>query len=182
MKRLTADEIEREIAALDDLDIKTLQNRWRELFKIEPPFKIRAGFLRRAIAYRLQEIVYGGLKADTKRQLRRIAEELRARRGLSTGAAGSSNDQPARFLFRRPTLSPGTRLLREWNGSMEVVEVIRDGFVWRGKTYRTLSAVAVAITGTKWSGPKFFGLTGKPRPSAQRVPQQDSVPVLEGVS
>ena len=179
MKRLTADEIEREIAALDDLDIKALQQRWRELFKIEPPFKIRSGFLRRAIAYRLQEIVHGGLRADTKRQLRRIADELRQRRGLSIWAVGSSIDQPARALSRRPTLSPGTRLLREWNGSMEAVEVIRDGFVWRGKTYRTLSAVAVAITGTKWSGPKFFGLTGKPRASPQRAARQEPAPALE---
>ena len=182
MKRLTAEEIEREIAALDSLDIKTLQNRWRELFKIEPPFKIRSGFLSRAIAYRLQEIVYGGLSADTKRQLRRIAEELRTRRAMSTGAAGSSTDHPARSLPRRLTLSQGTRLLREWNGSMEAVEVIRDGFVWRGKAYRTLSAVAVAITGTKWSGPKFFGLTGRPRPSRQRTARQESPAVPEEVS
>jgi hypothetical protein len=64
-------------------------------------------------------------------------------------------------------LSPGTRLLREWNGSTEMVDVLADGFGWRGKTYRTLSAVAVAITGTKWSGPKFFGLVDQKKPKAQ---------------
>jgi len=62
------------------------------------------------------------------------------------------------MVRRTPRLSAGTKLLREWNGRTETVDVVADGFAWRGTTYRTLSGVAVAITGTKWSGPKFFGL------------------------
>ena len=173
MRRLTAEEVEREIAALDGLDLKALQNRWRELYRVEPPFKIRSGFLRRAIAYRLQELVFGGLSAKTQRQLKTIAEEARSRR--QPAMAGTANLEAKGPVLplrpRRRTLAPGTRLLREWNGSTEIVDVLVDGFGWRGKTYRTLSAAAVAITGTKWSGPKFFGLTGgtrgkskKPRP------------------
>ena len=160
MKRLTVEEVEREISALDGLDLKALQTRWRELYKVEPPFKIRSGFLRRAIAYRLQELVFGGLSPKTRRQLKAIANEARARR--QGAAAGRARDgaEATPVPPRRRILSPGTRLLREWNGSTEIVDVLVDGFGWRGKTYRTLSGVAVAITRTKWSGPKFFGLTG----------------------
>jgi hypothetical protein len=166
MKRLTPDEVEREIAALDSLDIAALQNRWRELYKVPPPFKVRSGFLRRAIAYRLQELVYGGLKPATRRELRRIAEEARINRARSHGEKRGDTDgldlsEVPHLRPQRKILSPGTRLLREWNGRMESVEVTDDGFLWREKTYRTLSAVAVAITGTKWSGPKFFGLLGR---------------------
>lgn len=173
MKRLTKDDVEREIAALDGLDITALQDRWRDLYKVPSPFKVRAGFLRRAIAYRLQELVYGGLKSATRRELRRIAEQARLNRSHSGGrrsAKASLEPLPA-MPPRRKSLSPGTRLLREWNGTTEVVDVVSDGFGWRGKTYRSLSAAAFAITGTKWSGPKFFGLleAGK-KPPLQRDP------------
>ena len=174
MKRLTKEDVEREIAALDSLDITTLQNRWRELYKVPPPFKVRSGFLRRAIAYRLQELLYGGLKTSTKRELRRTAEASRVNRSHSGGRRPQDGAEAAALQSRRRVLSPGTRLLREWNGTTEMVDVLVDGFGWRGKTYRTLSAVAVAITGTKWSGPKFFGLvTAKKRPAAP-LPNTDA--------
>ena len=89
MKRLTVDMVEREIAALDGLDLNALQNRWRELYKVEAPLKIRSGFLRRAIAYRLQELVFRGLSPKTRRQLKAIADEARSRRqGAVTGLSG----------------------------------------------------------------------------------------------
>ena len=159
-RRPTAEDVESEISSLDALDIKTLQNRWRELYGVEPPFKIRTGFLRRSIAYRLQELAFGGLKPATRKQLRRVAELARTNRSHSGGKrrAGADDALAAAIQPRRKTLSPGTRLLREWNGTTEMVDVLSDGFGWHGKTYKTLSAVAVAITGTKWSGPKFFGL------------------------
>lgn len=171
MKRPTVAEVEREIAALDTLDIASLQNHWREQFKIEPPFKIRSGFLRRAIAYRLQELVYGGLKPTSRRELRRYAEQARTRRSAADDAAHDAAGQLPARTRQRITLSPGTRLMREWNGVTQVVEFVGDGFVWRGKFYRTLSSVAVAITGTKWSGPKFFGLIGSAGP-ARRVTER----------
>lgn len=165
MKRPTPEEVEREIAALDDQDLAALQQRWRELYGVPHPFKIRAGFLRRAIAYRLQELAFGGLRPQLKRELRKIAERARLNRSHSGGRRSRTVDAAtaAAVLPRRKTLSPGTRLLREWNGTTEVVDVLPDGFGWRGRTYRTLSAVAVAITGTKWSGPKFFGLIETPK-------------------
>lgn len=177
MKRPTLEEVEREIAALNDLKTPALQERWRELFRIDPPPRIRAGFLRRAIAYRLQELVHGGLKPSTKRQLRMHAEQARLRRMGTGTAAGPEERLP--MPRQRVTLSVGTRLMREWNGVMQVVEVGPDGFVWRGTTYRTLSAVACAITGTKWSGPKFFGL-GKGSRSAAAVSERSLVRQLAG--
>lgn len=145
-KRLTEAEVRREIAELENQDIKSLQVRWRQVFKVSTPRGIRAPFLRRAIAYRLQEQVHGGLSAGTKRRLCKIAE------------ADLQERQPG-SRPRRIKLSPGTQLVREWQGKTVVVEVTRDGYVWRGSPYNTLSAVASAITGTRWSGPRFFGLT-----------------------
>ena len=160
MKRPSKEQVEREIAALDTLDTKALQARWLELYQRDPPSRIRAGLLRLGIAYRLQEKAFGGLKPQTVRLLRKLAAELRADR-VSKRSAPEAPDAaiPQWFATQSPLLSPGTQLVREWNGSTEVVDVIADGFLWRDTTYRTLSAVAVAITGTKWSGPKFFGLT-----------------------
>jgi hypothetical protein len=91
LKRLTREAVDREIAGLEGLDITALQNRWRELYKLPPPFKIRSGFLRRAIAYRLQELLLGGLKLQTKRELRRIAERARLNRAHSGGKPSAGN-------------------------------------------------------------------------------------------
>ena len=159
MKRPTREQVEREILALDLLATKELQLRWASLYKRDPPMRVRAGFLRRGITYRVRELAYGGLKPETLRLLRKFAAELRAQRvGRSFDGSVADEEAPSRATAIRPVLSPGTQLMREWNGSTEIVDVTREGLIWRGKTYRTLSAVAVAITGTKWSGPKFFGL------------------------
>lgn len=172
MKRPSKEEVEREIAALDSLSIAALQSRWRDLYGVPSPIKVRSGFLRRAIAYRLQELVFGGLKPATRRELRRIAAHARIHRSPSGGrrSESSATSDPASTLPpRRKTLSPGTRLLREWNGTTEIAEVLAGGLGWRGKTFKTLSAVAVAITGTKWSGPKFFGLVTTKKPVSRTV-------------
>ena len=159
MKRLTKEQVEREILALDTLETKALRLRWASLYKRDPPAKIRSGLLKLGIAYRLQELAFGGLKPKTVRLLRKLAAELREDRASRRNAAEAADmGIPARRVAHTPLLSPGTQLMREWNGSTEIVDVTREGLIWRGETYRTLSAVAVAITGTKWSGPKFFGL------------------------
>ena len=100
MKRPTLEEVEREIAALDDLTTPALQQRWRELFKVDPPPRIRSGFLRRAIAYRLQELVLGGLRPAAKRQLRMYAEQARVRRVRTGTDAGTGDAEPATRLPR----------------------------------------------------------------------------------
>lgn len=170
-KRSCREEVEREIAALDTLNTKALQQKWASLYERDPPSRIRAGLLRLGIAYRLQEKAFGGLKPQTVRLLRKLATELRAARAPAAGETEVITEVSVRpSVVQTLTLTPGTRLMREWNGVTEVVDVVADGLIWRGATYRTLSAVAVAITGTKWSGPKFFGLTPpKPRLRGPRM-------------
>jgi len=180
MKRLSPAELPTAIAALDALDLAALQQKWRDLYKVPPPNKVRAKFLRLAIAYRLQELTLGGLSAQTRRDLRRVAAEAREHRPRSGKSEPETNVIPIR-LPRRRILSPGTRLVREWNGTTEVVDVLASGFGWKGKTYRTLSAVAVAITGTKWSGPKFFGLTDTKTSAKPAAAGMERSPAVRGV-
>ncbi|RJF88875.1 DUF2924 domain-containing protein [Oleomonas cavernae] len=146
MSRSAAIDVEAAIAALDTLDAEALKQRWRELYGRDAPYKARADFLRRGLAYRLQENAFGGLKPALARRLARIAEE-----------AARGNDHAA-VLTVAAGPAPGTRLLREWNGQTQLVEVLADGFLWSGQHFTSLTAVAQAITGTRWSGPRFFGL------------------------
>ena len=170
-KRPSREEVEREIASLDTLDTKSLQEKWAALYGRDPPSRIRAGLLRLGIAYRLQEKAFGGLKPQTVRLLRKLTIELHTTRASAPGETNAAAELPVRpYVVQSLTLTPGTRLMREWNGVTEVIDVVADGLIWRGTTYRTLSAVAVAITGTKWSGPKFFGLTpARPRLRGPRM-------------
>ena len=138
-KRLAAD-----LASLPRLGREELLDRWRVLYGTAPPSHISRPILVRAIAYRLQERVLGGLKPATRRLLERVAEETRA--------GGTVTVAPIRVL------KPGTRLLREWQGVTHEVIVLEDGVLFRGKRHRSLSEVARAITGSCWSGPRFFGL------------------------
>ena len=110
-----------------------------------PPFNRR--YLESRLAYRIQELAYGGLKPETTRRLERLGEELdggdRSKRGIR-----ADRDRPI----------TGTRLLREWQGVEQIVTVTADGFEWQGRPYKSLSAIARAITGTRWNGWVFFGL------------------------
>src|SRR5258708_17636276 len=133
-----------EIASLSKASIKDLRERWKTLYGKEPSGDIGRSFLIRAIAYRLQEKAFGGLKPSTRRLLARVAEET---------AAGSS---PKRLPVRKA--QSGTVLIREWQGNAHRVTMLRDGVSFNGKRYRSLSAVAREITGSRWSGPRFFGL------------------------
>ena len=138
------------LAALADLDAVGLRAEWRRLYRSHPPLHIRRDLLVLAIAWKLQEKVYGGLTAAQKRKLAGIAEELRKNGDLSAGPA--------------IRLKPGLRLVREWRGETHDVLVLEDGFEWNGKRRRSLSAIAREITGTRWSGPLFFGLKPRPMP------------------
>lgn len=170
MKRPTKEDVERETAELDQLDTKALQQRWREIYGREPPPRIRAVLLRRFIAYQLQVLAFGGLKPKTIRLLRKLAAELREKRAKQRAGIGDNGGAQLTLPRRPAVLSPGTQLMREWDGSTEIVDVTDDGFIWRGRTFTTLSAAAAAITGTKWSGPRFFGLRTagqKPKPATK---------------
>jgi Protein of unknown function (DUF2924) len=141
----TTSAVAREVEALGQATLDALRERWRALYRTEPPPRISRDLLIRALAYRIQERALGGLRPSTRRLLAKVAEDASARRPIE--------------LAPRPTLKPGTVLLREWHGIQHQVIVREDGVVFQGKPYKSLSEVAHRITGTKWSGPRFFGLT-----------------------
>jgi len=132
----------RQVAALSDLSRPALAARWRQYYKTDPPKGISRPLLTRAVAHAIQVKATRGLKPAARRRLFSDGE--------SPGRDPSST--------RGPGLQPGARLIREWNGKTHSVEVVEDGFIWNGDQYRSLSAIARAITGARWSGPRFFGL------------------------
>ena len=139
--------LEGRLAEVRDLDVAALRAAWADEFGRPAPARLSRDLLVRAIAYRIQERRGGGLRPATLRRLNRLAEDLQ--NGRETESAPPS------------PLQPGVRLMREWNGETHVVDVLADGFAWRGASYASLSAIARAITGVRWSGPRFFGLLDK---------------------
>jgi hypothetical protein len=142
-----AGSIEIEVAQLSDLDLKALRLRWQAVTGRAAPSHLPRHLLFAMLAYRIQADAFGDLDAASLRLLRT--------------AASASNDIPAlinRIDQRNQDLPPGTILTREWNGHAHRVMVVADGFAWEGQTYDSLSSVALAVTGTKWNGPRFFGL------------------------
>ena len=133
------------LAALKAMPVAQLKEQWRELFGTEPPPYNRP-FLESRLAYRLQELHFGGLRRETVRRLEQMGEEL---------DGGDVSKRRVRD-DRRPIA--GTRLVREWRGVEHVVTVLTNGFEYAGKPYRSHSAVARAITNTRWNGLVFFGL------------------------
>lgn len=130
------------------LKIKTpteLREIWRDLMGTEPPPFTRR-YLETRLSYRIQELAYGGLKPETRKRLEELAEKW-------------DGDNSAKRRIRHD-LKPiaGTRLIREWQGEEYVVTVTSDGYEWQGRPYQSLSAIARAITGTRWNGPVVFGL------------------------
>ena len=136
--------VDRKLAELQGLDIPSLRALWAEAYGRPPPKSLRRDLLLRALAYRVQEQAYGGLSKAARKQFARL-------NGANSGGTARSIPAP-------PRLKPGTRLLREWGGVMHQVTVLEDGFEHRGNRYASLSQIARAITGARWSGPRFFGL------------------------
>jgi hypothetical protein len=133
------------LAALKTTPTPELKRQWRDLFETEPPPYNRR-FLESRLAYRIQELAYGGLKPETIERLEALAEQL----------DGGRPEVRRRRADDRPIA--GTRLIREWKGVEHTVTVLQDGYEWQGRPYKSLSAVARAITGTRWNGLLFFGL------------------------
>ena len=136
------DDVARAVAELSTLDAKALRQRWLTLCGVAPPLGLGRSVIIRAIAYQIQERALGGLKPATRRVLRRFSD-------------GAEGGQPA---LPPGSVRPGTVLVREWHGTSHQVTVLETGCSWRGRRYRSLSEVAREITGTRWSGPRFFGL------------------------
>ncbi len=148
----TKTSVEDEIAHLRGLDLKGLRARWQSVFRQPAPAHLTRHLLFAIIAYRIQADRFGDLDHATRQVLdRTVAKE--------TGPAMSA--RLANFDQKRTELSPGTVLVREWDRQSQRVMVMADGFAWNGQTYDSLSKVAFAITGTRWNGPRFFGLREK---------------------
>jgi hypothetical protein len=134
------------IAALQEMSPAALRAEWRKVYRMPAP-DLSRDLLARGIAYRLQEKESGGLSASVERRLFALADEART---------GKAAPPPVSTILR-----PGMQLVRSWNGQTHCVVVTEGGFLWNGASHGSLSSIAQAITGTKWSGPRFFGLRGK---------------------
>ena len=146
--------LETEIAHLRGLDLDGLRARWRSLTGRPAPSHVPKTLLLRVLAYRVQAATFGDLDQVTARLLARLASQARSDERAEVPVPDSIG------------LKPGTVLVREWEGTPQRVMVLSDGFAWNGTTYQSLSQVARAITGTRWNGPRFFGLRDKaPRAS-----------------
>jgi hypothetical protein len=139
--------LEEEISNLPALSKAELLTRWRERLKQAPPSHLNKPILVPVLAYRLQEQAFGGLKPAYKRRLRQLAESFE-----------QNPDRLAKRVASSARIKPGTRLIRQWDGQTHQVTVAEDGFEYKGERYKSLSEIARLITGTRWSGPLFFGL------------------------
>jgi hypothetical protein len=133
------------LVALKTTPTPQLKDQWRQLFEGEPPAFNRR-YLESRLAYRIQELAYGGLKPETVRRLEKLGEELDG--GKVNVRKRPANDRPV----------SGTRLIRDYQGVEHCVTVRDNDFEYQGRPYKSLSAIARAITGTQWNGLAFFGL------------------------
>ena len=157
--------LEREVDTLADLPREDLVARWKAAYGCLPPKGVGRDLLVRSAAWHLQVKRLGGLSTETKRRLRAAIKhaearlEVRSQRSAEGGDIGSAPlAAPSHDAAGRTAPTPGARLIRVWNDRTHVVDVIEGGYVFDGKIYRSLSAIAKRITGAHWSGPRFFGL------------------------
>ncbi len=132
------------VAELETVSKDGLRERWVASFKAAPPPRASREFLARSLAHRIQGQVLGGLPPRVQKQLDRLTREFERDPGFTPAPT--------------QTVKPGTRLIREWKGAVHEIEILEKGYLWRGAHYASLSKVAREITGTRWSGPAFFGL------------------------
>lgn len=164
-KQAKEDTLEAEIARLPNLGLDDLRARWKALFGNPAPKSLRRNFLARAVAYQMQVEAYGGLSDSTKRRLREIAAAVR--RG----------DPDAAGVGRQTR--PGTQMIRQWKDKTHTVTALDDGFEWNGRVYKSLSAIAKAITGTNWNGFAFFGIKRAPWGNKNAAGSRRKPPVSE---
>jgi len=152
--------LEDEIAHLRDLDLGGLRARWQSVLKRQAPPHLSRHLLFAVLAFRIQADRFGDLDHETSKVLDRT----------SANEAGSAIAQRLESLDRKRTeIMPGTILVREWDRKSHRVVVLANGFTWNGQTYDSLTKVAFAITGTRWNGPRFFGLRDKQDKSVSKA-------------
>ncbi len=159
------EQISAEVAALTDLDIHELRIRWRKLFRKSAPAHLPRYLVLRIVAYRIQANAFGDLDRETARYLDRIAKDYVRRRDAGE-TRSRKKPPPVPPVPGRQSLKPGTILIREHDGILHRVIAVEGGFLWNKTTYKSLSEVARAITGTNWNGPRFFGLRERNEPEA----------------
>jgi hypothetical protein len=144
--------VEQMVAEIVSLDLAGARTRWLELMGKGAPPGLKRDFLVRYMAYRIQEEAFGGLDRATIRILERVA----------------AGDESVLDADRRPRFKPGAVLVREWQGKLHHIMVLKEGYSWNGQTFASLSATAFAITGTRWNGYRFFGLKGGSKATEER--------------
>jgi hypothetical protein len=167
-----------EINALSELDDDAMRQRWRRLIGRPLPKGLGRGLTLRILAYYQQVQQYGDLDRTCLQVLAESAGALRGRldptapgkTDARTASGGAGTSIAAAIIVR-----PGTLLVREHEGVSHRVMALEDGFAWNGKTYESLSKVAFAITGTRWNGPRFFGLRDGPKAKKERSPKKPEV-------
>ena len=153
-----------ELATLQGCSIYALRDRWRGIFRSEPPPAFGPDLLRRSIAQKLQEDAYGKLPSATQQELSCIVASLK-------------KDPTARIDLPR-RIKPGAVLVRDWKVKSKRVMVLDKGFAYEGRTYQSLSEIAREITGTRWNGPKFFGLRSPDKSGDEK--SKDNTPPKRG--
>ena len=144
-----------QLDALVKLPTSALRQRWSRLYKTQPPPRMSRDLLLLAVSWKVQARALGGLGAPAKRKLADMARK--------------SNSQERAATMSTIRLKPGTKLIREWHGDIHEILVLEGGFEWRGSHYRSLTQIALQITGAHWSGPRFFGLKTKPDNFAKTI-------------
>jgi hypothetical protein len=153
--------VEDEIAHLRGLDLKGLRSRWQSVLQRPAPAHLPRHWLFAIIAYQIQADRLGDLDHESRQVLDRMDAK---------DTAATISARLVSFDQKRTELTPGTVLVRDWDRKSQRVMVMANGFAWNGKTYDSLSKVAFAITGTKWNGPRFFGLRDKDSPAGETWP------------
>jgi hypothetical protein len=141
----------KQVATLQRMGHEQLKDMWRTLYGTEPP-AFTAEFLKKRLIFRIQELAFGGISQAMKDRMNEVLDEY----GYDEIGA-----RPKKFKRQQDAPVPGTRLIREWHGEMYEVVVMRGGYNYMGRTYKSLSSIARAITGTQWNGCAFFGLRSK---------------------
>ncbi len=150
----------KQLAELETMPLADLNRKWTELFMTDPPGYNRA-FLVKRLAYRIQELAYGGLGEDAQTRLN-LALDAGGYDELGRANARPKAKPPAEGIV------PGTLLVRDYQGERYTVTVIAGGYEFQGKPYKSLSPIAMEITGTRWNGPAFFGLRGAGKTTVTR--------------
>jgi hypothetical protein len=149
---------EAKLTELERLSLDDLRLRWRNNWGRIAPGPLSRGLLLRVMAYRLQAEAFGDLDRKTIRMLERLANDVADKSTANGSGTPGSDEILSRSAYEPLILKSGALLIREWQGRLERVTVVDDGFAWNGTTYASLSAAAFAITGTKWNGHRFFGV------------------------